>query len=153
MRVNEDTLTQVGADVLETVAFAIVVPGTAEKAPGEALVKATVRFSGPFKGAFSLTIPQSAAPGLANNMLGRDEMAPATAREAQDAIGELANIICGNVLSAVAGPAPVFDLSAPEHAGEDPAQDDPAPAGEATSVTLPLMTGYAALSVTLTGEA
>jgi CheY-specific phosphatase CheX len=147
MRVSEETLNSVGRDVLETVAFTIVVPGAAEKTPDEPLVRAAVTFKGPLTGTFCLAIPAGVAPALANNMLGRDEAAPATPQESQDAVGELANIMCGNVLSAVAGPAPVFDLGSPSPAAPDDNKE--APAGETTAVTLPLLNGYADLAITL----
>jgi hypothetical protein len=37
----------------------------------------------------------------------------AGAAERRDAVGELANVICGHVLPAAAGPAAVFHLAAP----------------------------------------
>jgi hypothetical protein len=44
-------------------------------------------------------------------MLGVDEP-PATAQQ-YDALGEIANVICGNLLPRIAGPQAVFQLSPP----------------------------------------
>jgi CheY-specific phosphatase CheX len=62
-------------------------------------VVATVAFSGSHHGAFSIAFPAKLLPVLAVNVLGEDE-APDAATQ-RDALGELANIICGNVLPAL----------------------------------------------------
>lgn len=80
----------------------------------EAAVASTtvrVRFRGPLTGALELRVSDVLLPQIAANMLGFMEQPPAQLQ--QDAMGELANVICGNVLPDVAGPAAVFDLDAP----------------------------------------
>ena len=66
-------------------------------------------------------------PGLAANMLGVDE-APGSAEQA-DALGELANVLCGNLLPAIAGEQHVFILEAP-----GPGRDEGSPVAT-TSLT------------------
>lgn len=74
-----------------------------------------VRFAGPSRGALLLAVSDDVATALAANMLGLDEsVVRADARLRQDALGEAANVVCGNVLPLVAGRAAVFHLDAPE---------------------------------------
>lgn len=78
-----------------------------------AVASTTVRvaFRGPLTGALELRVSDALLPQIAANMLGFMEQPAAQLQ--QDAMGELANVICGNVLPDVAGPAAVFDLDAP----------------------------------------
>ena len=73
-----------------------------------------VAFTGPCAGALDVAVSDDVAVALAANMLGLD---PETVRgESQwrhDAVGELANVVCGNVLPLVAGREAVFHLAAP----------------------------------------
>ncbi|GLC25327.1 chemotaxis protein CheX [Roseisolibacter agri] len=73
-----------------------------------------VAFTGPCAGALDVAVSDDVAVALAANMLGLD---PDTVRhESQwrhDAVGELANVVCGNVLPLVAGREAVFHLAAP----------------------------------------
>jgi CheY-specific phosphatase CheX len=71
-----------------------------------------VAFSGPLQGVLVVTLAGGLLSSLAANMLGVDEP-PATAQQ-YDALGEIANVICGNVLPRIAGPQAVFQLSPPE---------------------------------------
>jgi CheY-specific phosphatase CheX len=74
-------------------------------------VAVAVAFSGPFGGRLEVRVSAALLPVIAANMLGDD-----TAHDdqtARDAVGELANVICGNVLPAIAGSREVFHLEAP----------------------------------------
>jgi CheY-specific phosphatase CheX len=71
----------------------------------------SLAFAGPVRGRLVLRVSDDVRTALAGNMLGVD--APAPALQA-DALGELANVVCGNLLPALAGPAAVFRLGAPE---------------------------------------
>jgi hypothetical protein len=77
---------------------------------------AQVTFAGPFTGKVVLAVEEAMLPGLAANMLGVDE-AP-TAAEQSDALGELTNVLCGNLLPMIAGSQHVFLLDAPTPALE-----------------------------------
>ncbi|HZF67219.1 MAG TPA: chemotaxis protein CheX [Gemmatirosa sp.] len=63
-------------------------------------------------GALVVAVSDDVAAALAANMLGV-ATARADAAARSDALGELANVVCGNVLPAVAGRAAVFHLGAP----------------------------------------
>jgi hypothetical protein len=101
---------------LERTAFLFAEPGipegfdadVADAAPTP--FAATVSFSGAHDGAFCIEFPARLLPVLATNVLGEDE---APGEELQrDALGELANIICGNVLPAL-DPDGKYSLGSP----------------------------------------
>ncbi len=72
---------------------------------------ARVGFVGPLEGNLEVHLAGDVLSALAANMLGEEGMTnPAVIR---DALGEVANVICGNVLPDVAGYQAVFDLAAP----------------------------------------
>jgi CheY-specific phosphatase CheX len=85
----------------------------------------SVNFRGPMKGTLLVSINGDILPTLASNMLGEDEFPSALQQE--DALKELANVICGNLLPMIAGPAAVFDLSEPQlrASGDVPDQNLP----------------------------
>lgn len=92
----------------------------------EAAVDAEVSvvFRGPFEGYLVLRMYGGTLGVVAMNMLGESE-APAPALQ-RDALGELANVICGNLLPAIAGSHEIFRLDSPQPGTPDPAA---APAG------------------------
>jgi hypothetical protein len=74
-------------------------------------VGACVSFDGPFKGCLLVFLSPEALSMLSSNMLGResspDEMAE------QDALREVANVICGNSLPTIFGVKEPFRMEAP----------------------------------------
>jgi chemotaxis protein CheX len=105
---------------LEKTAFLFAEPGApvaVDDGTVPPAVFATVAFSGSHYGAFSIAFPANLLPVLAVNVLG-DEEAPDAATQ-RDALGELANIICGNVLPAL-NPDGKYSLSPPA-VGVEPA--------------------------------
>lgn len=116
-------LAQVFTDVLEQLAFMFVddADGDGPADPLE-LAVATMAFRGPFSGQLSLVVPRAMAPILAANVLGLDLEDGMIAQAPYDALKELLNVTCGNVLTAIAGDEPVFDLTVPE-IEERPAED------------------------------
>lgn len=75
---------------------------------------ASVAFRGPAEGTLSLAVPASLAREIAANFLGLDGDDPMVDAHARDACGELLNMTCGHVLTALYGASPVFDLARPE---------------------------------------
>jgi CheY-specific phosphatase CheX len=74
-------------------------------------VSVQVSFSGPYCGTLYLSISDSILPKLAANMLGEDTP---PAEELQcDALGEFANVICGNLLPKIGGTQAVYDVGVP----------------------------------------
>ena len=72
----------------------------------------SIDFKGPVRGTLLVVINGDILPGLASNMLGEDD-APSALRQ-EDALKELANVICGNLLPLIADPAAVFDVGEPK---------------------------------------
>jgi len=75
-------------------------------------------FTGPFAGCVVVRTTADVLAAAAANMLGADGPPPESLR--RDALGELANVICGNLLPVVAGGRAVFDLHAPRWTGAAP---------------------------------
>lgn len=101
-------------DVLERFAFMFTSdPDDEQKVnwSGEYL-QAVIRFSGAAKGSFSMIAPVSLCTELSANVLGIDPEENADAL-AGDALGELINIICGELVVALFGNETVFDISVP----------------------------------------
>ncbi len=82
-----------------------------QKAAGNE-ARVTVPFKGPFQGSLVVRIYGGVLPLLTANMLG--ETTRPDERTQQDALGELANVICGNALPSIAGSKEVFHLGAPQ---------------------------------------
>lgn len=78
---------------------------------GDANISSSVRFHGPLSGTLVVTASPDLLPAVAANMLGEEE-APSLAQQ-YDSLGEISNVICGNVLPAIAGTDKVFHIAAP----------------------------------------
>ncbi len=87
-------------------------PGADETAFSGATV-ASVSFTGPTGGSLCMAISGEVLPELSANMLGMDED-ETTSEQHADALRETMNVICGNLLPAIAGDKAVFDIDAPE---------------------------------------
>jgi CheY-specific phosphatase CheX len=70
-----------------------------------------VRFHGPVRGFIELRATHDVIVAAAMNMLGEDT--PLSPEMELDAFGEVANVICGNLLPGIAGADRVFRLEAP----------------------------------------
>lgn len=89
-----------------------------EQAAAPLDVAVSVEFRGPLRGRLVLRASSSILSAIAANMLGEDASRQAPLQ--RDALGEIANVICGNVLPVIAGAEAVFHLSAPHvHEGVD----------------------------------
>ncbi|HEY7878650.1 MAG TPA: chemotaxis protein CheX [Gemmatimonadaceae bacterium] len=74
-----------------------------------------VTFTGPRSGRLTLRVCDNIFRALAENMLGLE--GPDAAPWRWDALGEMANVICGNVLPRLLGPDSQFTLSPPAPGG------------------------------------
>lgn len=83
-----------------------------------------LRYSGDISGSFGLSLEQVTAKSLAANFLG-EEVEDISTKEVQEVVGELANMLCGSVMSRVEGENK-FVLSHPEavHSQPDSSVDD-----------------------------
>jgi hypothetical protein len=116
---------------LERLAFLFASPAEETQAFRESsLEKVRVDFTGPFTGGMELALSASLLAELAANMLGTGEGTALSADEQRDALRELANVVCGNLLPAIAGSAQEFNIHTPYLASADgPEWADPAGVG------------------------
>lgn len=112
-------LGQITEDILEKLAFIFSSPeeeiDSIDKASS---ITGRVSFTGPFTGVLEMSISESALPELAGNMLGIDED-ETTVELQQDALKELINVVCGNLLPAIAGKEIIFNVDAPQIVSSD----------------------------------
>jgi len=152
---TEQQLADVARDVLETMAFAFVASELDEAVPAGSGLCAEVTFRGPLDGTLSLAMPVVALDELAGNMLAVADGEPCTEQQRRDALGEMANVICGNVLAAAAGPEAAFDLAPPrvvedrEAAGPSAVRDEADGEAPRLSARVPLENGWALAVLTL----
>lgn len=112
---HSETLTRVFTEVLEQLAFMFVEPADIGEAPAPPdPVSANMSFRGPCAGTVTMAVPREMAPVLAANVLGLDPEDEMGAQAARDALKELLNVTCGNLLTAIVGDEPIFDLTVPE---------------------------------------
>ena len=115
----EKTLSNIAIETLEKLAFLFAFPAdgaeTGQPGPG---VAASVSFSGIFSGTLVIKVTFEILSELAANMLGVDEDDETTLDQQNDALKETLNVICGNLLPAIAGAQEVFNIGPPEIAIE-----------------------------------
>jgi len=78
----------------------------------------SVRFYGPKSGRLEVRTSADVVPALTANMLGAEGAVDPQMQK--DALGELGNVLCGNVVSSMTNGIGVFHLHPPRHM--DPAQ-------------------------------
>lgn len=113
-------LRRVAAQIFEELAFLLPCSPEGKNWTSAGRLAMRVRFVGPFRGTLVLRVEEALVPAIAGNMLvdGAENLLP---QQQRDAVGELANVICGNILPRLAGPDAEFRLEAPEPAdGEAP---------------------------------
>ena len=76
----------------------------------------SVNFEGPFSGKLLVRVCGGLLPIIATNMLGEEDVPSKNLQ--YDALGEIANVICGNMLPEIAGSNHIFHVSAPEIADD-----------------------------------
>lgn len=118
--------------VLEDFAFMCAEPieGDAMPPARPDNIRASVRFSGPVAGRLTVAVAREASPEIAANVLGLDAGDATAAERAEDALKEIANVTCGDLLTRIAGTEKTFQLSIPEAgaldaSGWDRLRDDP----------------------------
>ncbi|MFN8666473.1 MAG: chemotaxis protein CheX [Gemmatimonadaceae bacterium] len=106
-------LAEAASETFESLAYFFAEPGVADEIPADGVDGIVgVAFSGPAHGGVILQLTGGVLGSLAANMLGLEEAI--SAGDQRDALGETANVICGNVLPRIAGPAAVFALGVPQ---------------------------------------
>jgi len=123
-RPHSQTVSLVAVETIEKLALMFLVPEEemSDGAP-QAERAVSVAFSGVRQGVLFLSADKGILPELAANMLGYEDGSQVPADQQDDALRELANVMCGNLLPAIAGPKPVFHISAPQDVPESRAPD------------------------------
>lgn len=114
MPTSEQHITQVTQEILETLAFLSTRPVEEVTAVKGARAAVGVEYTGPTSGILLLDLPADVLPELAANMLGVDPGEEGGEKQRQDALGELGNVLCGNLLGRINGAEPIFNLKAPQ---------------------------------------
>lgn len=125
------TLLQAAVLTFEDLGFMLPTPELDDEQKSAPLdTTVSVAFQGPSSGRLVILTCSEMLPTLAANMLGEEET---TEQQQRDALGEVANVICGNMLPGIAGAKAVFNLGAPQFiaAFQDVAQGSEALAAEA----------------------
>jgi len=113
----------VANETLEKLAFIFAFSDDERVNDGPApAVTGRVDFNGHFSGALMMRISQGAVTELAANMLGLDDDSEISGGEQQDAFKEMLNVICGNLLPAIAGDQMEFSIGSPAILSEDEAR-------------------------------
>ncbi|MBU1699771.1 MAG: chemotaxis protein CheX [Candidatus Eisenbacteria bacterium] len=110
----------------------------------------SLEFLGPFNGGLIVRVYGSMLPNIAANMMGIE--GNPTVQFQHDALGEIANVICGNVLPRIGGANEIFHISAPDAAREYEKLLQRFPGEPAAQVTLGFEGGRAEISIYLTDE-
>ena len=148
-------LSCVCGEIFQSSAFMLPMPeAQAEQETTEngLAVVVSVRFSGPFSGTLFLGVSAGMLPELAANMLGVDEGddAPPLAKQ-QDALKELANMICGNILPRIAGVEAEFNVYAPQLTSGQPVPRDDGDSSPIAQTRMLLDSGVAELALVSEG--
>ncbi len=113
-----ESFNEIFIQIVNDMAFMCVEPANKNKLQNTfcGYLRACINFSGHASGNLSLIAPVEMSHEFVSNVLGVDiremtqtEVPAITA----DALGEFANVLCGNTLSAIAGNKPTFNLNPP----------------------------------------
>jgi len=107
----QEIMSKVTIDILEKLAFMFAFPYEGE--PRDSMVAGSISFTGPFSGTLIMTISTESLKDLAANMLGLDDGEETTENQRSEALKETMNVICGNLLPAIAGDEVIFDIGVP----------------------------------------
>lgn len=149
------TLQRVAEETFQALAFmfplspeeaAAMAPTAAADAAAESPCTAEVRFSGPVHGKLRLDVSPGMLAPLAANMLGLEFDQEPTPEQQADALKELLNVICGNVLPELTSRSDVYNVDAPQllEPAASPADDEYTALAQ---VALPLDAGAARLEL------
>jgi hypothetical protein len=100
-------------DTFETMVFMFPDDRDQPPPPEEACRTAVVEFAGPLCGELRLSVSPEMPGPLAANMLGLEEGRSPSPEHELDALRELLNVICGNLLPLISSPREVFNVQEP----------------------------------------
>ncbi|SRR5690554_3510651 len=110
-----DALLKSAHETFANLAFMFIMDESADVAEGRPpWLAVTVSFTGPLKGKLTMRVSSEVPAPLAANMLGLADDQTPTREQQLDALRELLNVICGNMLPLLAGSDEVFNVGAPD---------------------------------------
>jgi hypothetical protein len=139
----DQELYRTAVQTFEDLAFLLPIPDEGP-APACPLTWVSVTFRGPFSGRILVGCSEGVLQAVAANMLG-DSDAPSPTQQL-DALREVANVLCGNLLPKIAGTQAIFRMEAPALCEEPPTCTEAQPAACARVC---LMEGCAQVSLFL----
>jgi CheY-specific phosphatase CheX len=126
MTVKPATLAEVISEVIENLSMMQV--SQPEKWENfHPQIEGWIEFIGPVKGKLALQCEEALALTLAANLLGTDRNDFQTQADAWDALAELLNVVCGNMVTVLFDARKPFSLSAPQINIITPRQSDDIP--------------------------
>ena len=108
------TLTTVFSEVLASLAFMFTDGEQHEPPPDTVWLETKISYYGPFQGTLCFCCTQEFSTLLAANLLGIDAEDERAVTAGEDASKEFMNIVCGQLVTALYGTEPVFNLSIPQ---------------------------------------
>ena len=124
-RMLDEQLYRISAGTIESLALMFLVDeDEADVFDIDEAMVAKVDFSGPFGGRLLLRVTEDLLPEVTANMLGTPGEQDVTIEHQHDALKELANVVCGNILPDIGGAQAVFNVSSPEILGRVDLFDD-----------------------------
>lgn len=111
---TQPALASLAAEVLGDLAFMIADDEPQAPAPGTIWLQGEVGYRGPVCGSVQCWVTRSFAVSLAANLLGTDPNDAEAFTDAEDAVRELLNVLCGHLVTAWHGREAVFNLTIPQ---------------------------------------
>jgi chemotaxis protein CheY-P-specific phosphatase CheC len=107
---------EVFCEILEKMAFMFGDPVAADDLPASSgkYHRTFMMFRGAMSGSMAMAVPVEMCAEVAANVLGVELDSELAEEQSCDALKELLNVACGNILTAIAGDEPVFDLQPPD---------------------------------------
>jgi len=148
----DKTLYWVAEEVFASLAFMLPIsPEEPDVQYGEAHLEisaVSIEFTGPSNGTLVVTVGGGVLEELAANMLGVDENCPQPDDDQQrDALGELANVLCGNLLTAMWGEDATCTIKPPHLLEHDMVVEAARRGRPSATVGLNLTHGHAQVSL------
>lgn len=115
LKIDNDILTESISEVLEKMAFMMLMPPEEPLPNPEQSIRATICFSGVVSGQINLLAGNELIEMMAANFMGVEPDDPEANEKRTDAFKEILNTVCGVLLPKLASsPADVFDITIPE---------------------------------------
>jgi CheY-specific phosphatase CheX len=109
---ESEILFSAAQQVLETMFFTSIM-GDRDTPPGDPAIDVRVAFHGSPSGILGMRLSACAARAIATNFLGTEDDSEVTEAQITEVVRELANMVCGAVLSQLEAGS-TFDISGPE---------------------------------------